>query len=360
MFPIPLVTNQYASKLVKEWPKRCGTDPQKFVFEDIAIASYLICLWKYDSNINFVDCGCGNGLLVYLLNQEGYKGFGLDIRQRSIWNLYPDTTILQVNAVTPNSSFPTTTWILGNHSDELTPWIPIIASKSSPMTNFFVLPCCPFDLSGKKFIRTNTSLSTYADYLKYVENICILCGFEVGIDKLRIPSTKRTCFIGRRNKLEECQYQEILLNIDKLIKEKVPNEVTQREVIEKVRNCTQLDRSLITSIIKLCVEKLLSGTNYIIANNYSQWNKGIAVHLSELVKVIPDQKLKQLKKECGGFQTLLKNHRYIFELKKGLVQLRPPLTTKDSLKYKSKPCWFLENHPDGCLYNAEECGYNHK
>lgn len=34
----------------------------------------------------FVDLGCGNGLLTYLLVKEGYKGYGVDIADRKIWN----------------------------------------------------------------------------------------------------------------------------------------------------------------------------------------------------------------------------------------------------------------------------------
>ena len=37
---------KYAPQLVAMWTEK--TDPQKFVFEDIAIASWLICLWKLE------------------------------------------------------------------------------------------------------------------------------------------------------------------------------------------------------------------------------------------------------------------------------------------------------------------------
>jgi predicted TPR repeat methyltransferase len=33
----------------------------------------------------FVDLGCGNGLLTFLLVSEGYHGFGVDIADRKIW-----------------------------------------------------------------------------------------------------------------------------------------------------------------------------------------------------------------------------------------------------------------------------------
>lgn len=91
--------NKYGKDLVKRWSTKATTSPQKFVFEDIAIAAYLICIWrKYSEkqNIDFVDCGCGNGLLVYILNAEGYRGIGLDLRRRPTWDLYPSDIGLKV------------------------------------------------------------------------------------------------------------------------------------------------------------------------------------------------------------------------------------------------------------------------
>ncbi|KAJ2858834.1 tRNA(Ser) Um(44) 2'-O-methyltransferase, partial [Coemansia asiatica] len=70
---------KYAKKWVDNWPEQ--TDPRKFVYEDIAIASWIICLWEQDPEYwlrkpCFVDLGCGNGLLVHLLNSEGFSGYG--------------------------------------------------------------------------------------------------------------------------------------------------------------------------------------------------------------------------------------------------------------------------------------------
>ena len=68
-----------------------STNPEKFVHEDLAIASYLIILWEQADNncsrkkASFVDLGCGNGLLVYILNGEGHPGYGIDLRKRKIW-----------------------------------------------------------------------------------------------------------------------------------------------------------------------------------------------------------------------------------------------------------------------------------
>lgn len=84
------------------WPEK--TDPQKFVYEDVAIATYLLVrfsilhdqitvrvtsLWynlqsqitweiqrreqKSEKLQSFVDLGCGNGLLVHILQSEGVR-----------------------------------------------------------------------------------------------------------------------------------------------------------------------------------------------------------------------------------------------------------------------------------------------
>ena len=38
--------------------------------------------------MRFIDIGCGNGLLVYLLVKEGHIGKGIDIRRRNIWSRF--------------------------------------------------------------------------------------------------------------------------------------------------------------------------------------------------------------------------------------------------------------------------------
>ncbi|RZB66671.1 tRNA (uracil-O(2)-)-methyltransferase [Asbolus verrucosus] len=276
--------SKYSKQLVEMWPEKAKTDPKKYVFEDLAIATYLICLWRQlqTEDINFVDCGCGNGLLVYILNQEGYRGCGLDIRSRKTWELFP--VQLKVEAVTPFSIFPNATWIIGNHSDELTPWIPVIASRSSPKTSYFVLPCCSYDFSGRKIRKSS----------------------------------------------------------------------------EPVRNCTQLDRNLIARIVNIVVKNLLIEQNFINKPaNRQPWNQGGKLTLQEITQKIPKGDLKLLKNECGGLQTLMKNHRYIFELKEGFVSLRAPLSLVECKKYQNKPCWYCKNHPDGCFFDDETCAYKH-
>lgn len=195
--------NTYGRDLVKNWPER--TDPKKFVYEDVAIAAYLLLIWEEDrekkgltQKQSFVDLGCGNGLLVYILTKEGHKGLGIDLRKRKIWDMFAEEADLREQAIKPSSEhlFPDYDWLIGNHSDELTPWIPVIAARSSPTCSFFVLPCCHHDFVGK-FRDSKKGQSRYGMYVDYVKEIVEHCGFLPEIDTLRIPSTKRISIIGR-------------------------------------------------------------------------------------------------------------------------------------------------------------------
>ncbi|CAG9815628.1 unnamed protein product [Phaedon cochleariae] len=352
---------KYAESLHKDWQSRAGTDPQKYIHEDLGIAAYLICFWrKYAfSSISFVDCGCGNGLLVYVLNQEGYEGYGIDIRRRDIWDLYPPETKLEVGTITPDSLFPESTWLIGNHSDELTPWLPVIALRSSPKTNCFLLPCCPFEFSGQKFIRKNTSISAYADYLLYIEEICKKCGYETKLDKLRIPSTRKSCLVGIRKGCDN-DLGHVNLQVNCYIESQMKSQFKPRSVVEEVRNCTKLNRQFISYLVNVCVSFLLEEKNIISKQNGDIWNKGSELSISDISKKVSVADLKSLKNQCGGLQTLFRNHRYIFQVIQGMVILRIPSTIEQvGYKYIKKPCWFQKNHPNGCFNSREECAYEH-
>ncbi|KAE9380107.1 DUF1613-domain-containing protein [Stipitochalara longipes BDJ] len=81
---------KYARSLSQAWVE--DTDPGKHVFEDLGIAAFLIELWaemyKDTTFPGFVDIGCGNGLLVHLLIEEGYLGWGFDARRRKSWSIW--------------------------------------------------------------------------------------------------------------------------------------------------------------------------------------------------------------------------------------------------------------------------------
>ncbi|ORX49870.1 DUF1613-domain-containing protein [Hesseltinella vesiculosa] len=197
------IKSKYAEHLVLTWPEK--TDPKKFVYEDLAIASYLICLWEAEEALTkrkptFVDLGCGNGLLTYLLTLEGYEGYGIDIADRKIWTHLCDNrpNMLQVQALQPDKVTYAADWLIGNHADELVPWIPIIAAKSGNDCKFMVIPCCFYGLDGTKSLSLKGDQGgKYRAYTNYIKEIIQRCGFEDEEDYLRIPSTKNIALVGR-------------------------------------------------------------------------------------------------------------------------------------------------------------------
>ncbi|KAL8661976.1 MAG: hypothetical protein Q9202_005102 [Teloschistes flavicans] len=200
----------HAKRLCNHWAEQ--TDSSKHVFEDLSIAAFLIELWKdlyspSESNRasagltksrsefpGFVDIGCGNGVLVDILLQEGYKGWGFDARSRNSWAIFLPSTqqhlkqmilvpqpLLEMdvglnqeknagpsgflskilprkiqsakmagtNVPWHNGVFPEGTFIISNHADELTPWTPLLAYLAS--SPFLMIPCCSHNLSGLRF-----------------------------------------------------------------------------------------------------------------------------------------------------------------------------------------------------------------
>lgn len=140
----------------------------------------------------FVDLGCGNGLLVHLLRSEGFHGFGVDVRARQSWAQYetqPHAALaerdLRVLPLDPlelvtqvvqahedgeenragqgtgkdlrllTDLLPRNSFLIGNHADELTPWIPLLAACiPGDQVGFLNIPCCPWRLEGDRFGRT--------------------------------------------------------------------------------------------------------------------------------------------------------------------------------------------------------------
>ncbi|WFD42591.1 tRNA(Ser) (uridine(44)-2'-O)-methyltransferase [Malassezia psittaci] len=172
---------RYARNLIETW--REVTDPKKHVFEDLGIAAYLMLLWKemfpapvsIDSHNGknwgqpsggFVDIGCGNGLLVHILHQEGYAGYGLDLRERKSWLIYrqqgarlESTSIDAPAIVRGDIQLPANSFLIGNHADELTPWLPILASCTHQCAGFLNIPCCAWTLEGNRFTPSQTRLN---------------------------------------------------------------------------------------------------------------------------------------------------------------------------------------------------------
>ncbi|KAF9359901.1 tRNA methyltransferase 44 [Mortierella sp. AD094] len=199
--------DKHAQRWVQSWPEK--TDPRKFVFEDVAIASWLVALWELERTRNressggqqtkkqtFVDLGCGNGLLTHILNQEGHEGKGIDIVSRKVWEVYGSTTRLEAQTIIPNeTTFDSVDWIIGNHADELAPWIPIIAMRSKPLTSRYQFP-------------KGAPEGKYKAYQDYICSVINTCGYSLETEILRIPSTKNVALVGMTFTKENGQDQK--------------------------------------------------------------------------------------------------------------------------------------------------------
>lgn len=185
----------YSADLNRNWVEK--TEPSKHIFEDLAIAAFLIELWrgmygvkplperdmdekrdrKHDPPFpGFVDIACGNGLLVHILLMEGYWGHGFDARRRKTWSTFPESTqahlkeglcipkpfkdsmnnvedITHPETETLSGTFNRGTFIISNHADELTVWTPLLATISNPDSPlpFLAIPCCSHSLSGTRY-----------------------------------------------------------------------------------------------------------------------------------------------------------------------------------------------------------------
>jgi tRNASer (uridine44-2'-O)-methyltransferase len=115
-------------------------------------------------------------VLVYILLIEGYTGWGFDARRRKSWSIFPEhiqaklkemilipdvllqsytsehpdsfpASTINTDEGIHNGIFPTGTFIISNHADQLTPWTPLLAYASQ--SPFIAIPCCSHALSGK-------------------------------------------------------------------------------------------------------------------------------------------------------------------------------------------------------------------
>lgn len=242
---------KYARTLVETWQET--TDPAKHVFEDLSIAAFLMELWadmykdeEKKTFPGFVDVGCGNGLLVHILNAEGYAGWGFDARKRRSWLQYGNSTAeaaaspkapLRESLLLPSfltgdtaksinnnpgglgthdGTFPPGTFLIANHADELTVWAPLLAALSG--CTFIAIPCCSHNFTGARFRApppssaskeatasvsvTLASSSTYASFVEWVVGVAEDCGWTVEFEMLRIPSTRNVGLVGRKRKTD--------------------------------------------------------------------------------------------------------------------------------------------------------------
>ena len=161
--------------------------------------------------------------MTHILVSEGYTGLGIDLRARTSWSQYPEPTkaSLKVHAFDPTSDddsyFKTGGFVIGNHADELTPWVPVLASMHTA-SGYLSIPCCswtfdskfersstpgfPIPGLGDEFVdplnlgREGSNKSSYSMYRIWLAELSLYCGWEVECETLRIPSTRNWALIG--------------------------------------------------------------------------------------------------------------------------------------------------------------------
>ncbi|TBU48158.1 hypothetical protein BD309DRAFT_950110 [Dichomitus squalens] len=265
-----LVMRERHRHLVNTWQE--VTDPLKHVFEDIGIATFLVLLWKHtfgsqsyactSSNASedpesepwrswprppagFLDLGCGNGLLTHILTTEGYDGHGIDVRARTSWSHYPESTQARLHVESLDPSGPIVehpflrhgVFIIANHADELTPWTPVLSTLVSA-SGYLSIPCCTWAFDAK-YERTNTpdyptpndnfidglnlggdgsNASSYSRYRIWLASLSLHCGWQVECEALRIPSTRNWAIIGRRRTTQDTEeLEEIRRRVEDIV-----------------------------------------------------------------------------------------------------------------------------------------------
>ena len=231
----------------------------------------------------FVDLGCGNGLLTHILISEGYAGYGIDLRARTSWTHYPRSTqsSLLVHALDPTAPtrvhptekqrqyrrrpvassprssdtgdndndddeeeanaaadsgqsrgddgpdlgpdvlLPAGCFLIGNHADELTPWVPPLATRLLA-SGYLSIPCCAWSLDARFDRARDVPLcavdpgtlnlgggggggpggegaaagSSYSQYRVWLAALSVHCGWAVEVEMLRIPSTRNWAIVG--------------------------------------------------------------------------------------------------------------------------------------------------------------------
>jgi tRNASer (uridine44-2'-O)-methyltransferase len=111
----------------------------------------------------------------------------------------------------PDVLLPTGCFLIGNHADELTPWIPALATRHLA-SGYLSIPCCAWTFDAR-FDRARDvpvcavdaeslnlggegGSSSYALYRVWLAALSVHCGWAVEVEMLRIPSTRNWAIVG--------------------------------------------------------------------------------------------------------------------------------------------------------------------
>ena len=85
---------------------------------------------------------------------------------------------------------------------------------------------------------------------------------------------------------------------------------------ETTRNCVTIDNKIKTKVIHTVVDYLLknaSNQKNGVKFDGGIWRKGGELLMGEVVNLFDKELLMELKNECGGLQTLLRNHCHVLQ-----------------------------------------------
>lgn len=144
------------------------------------------------------------------------------------WEHYPESTQhrLRVEALnpmdlkdpeTPHPYLQPGAFLIGNHADELSPWVPVLSTLCGA-SGYLSIPCCAWTFDARYERSKNTPFQTpmpldefveslslggegsnssaYSSYRIWLASLSHYCGWKVETETLRIPSTRNWSLIG--------------------------------------------------------------------------------------------------------------------------------------------------------------------
>lgn len=190
-------------------------------------------------------------------------------------------------------------------------------------------------------------MSQYEEYLGYVCRLTERCGFTAETDRLRIPSTRRRCVVGRRRQraVSDAERRAICAAAGGAA-------FTPRAAVQPVRNCSQLGAAAVSAAVRQVALRVAESG---------------PLALPAVAELLGTDSLRQLRRQCGGLQTLLRNHAQVFRVRRGQVALQsaewlraaPAAAARPELAALLKTSRCLMHEYLSCPLPAAECRYAH-
>jgi len=130
---------------------------------------------------------------------------------------------------------------------------------------------------------------------------------------------RRKVFLLSRQTEAQCQIskpsQSPALQTDSQTANEWISDFTPREKVEITRNCVAISEDIKTHVVSTVVSALLEkdSENWKKGPEGKAWRAGGQMTMAEVVELFDRDLLHNLKSECGGLQTLLRNHCHIFQ-----------------------------------------------